>query len=274
VTTNCVFCYDCKKFNNGKHFRPGIRRNSAMLWDNSRYLWNKKKSVYKKCKMTIVVSSKWLADIVRRSILIGKKIRIINNGVDTKIFKPVENKDVVRKVLRIPFHKKVILFSAQGGISDPRKGGYYFREVAKNLLTKENIFFICVGGGKRRVREGNVLYIPFINNRQRMAKFYQSADAFLFLSRADTNPLSVLEAMACGLPVISFAIGGVKEQLEHKKNGYLIKEHSPAAIIEGITWVFGSGNAKSIVKSNIRKIAKRFGFERVVNEYVKLYESL
>src|SRR4030042_2469034 len=65
LTAHCAYCFDCKNYNNGKHFTLGLKRYGAMLWDNSDYLWNRKKEIYQNSpKLHLVVPSLWLANRV------------------------------------------------------------------------------------------------------------------------------------------------------------------------------------------------------------------
>ena len=69
--------------------------------------------------------------------------------------------------------------------------------------------------------------VSYVADQNILAKYYSAADILLYPSIADNCPLVVLEAMACGLPVVSFETGGIPELVEHKVNGYIAEYKNP-----------------------------------------------
>lgn len=278
LTAHCTHCFDCKNYNNGRHFTPGLKRYQAMFWNNSEYLWNKKKEIYKKARnLTIVTPSKWLADRVKTSILKDKPLEVINNGIDTDIFKPRE-KSKVRKELGLPLDKTIIAYVAQWGTLDPRKGGQYFLDTTKEFHQDDNILFLCIGGivGNKPERKGNIVYVPFLKDKELLSKYYSSADILLFVSLAENFPLVTLEAMATGLPIVAFDTGGVKEQITHQVNGYICKYRDSEDLVCGIRYLLSLSNkqTESISERNRAKAVKKYSLFAMTSAYIQLYEKL
>jgi len=278
LTAHCAHCYDCKKYNNGKHFTPGLRRYGAMLWNNSEYLWNTKKRIYANSpKLNIVTPSQWLANRVKYSILKGKSLTVINNGIDVNVFKP-RDKNRIRRELRLPTDKILIAYVAQMGTLDPRKGGTYFLETAKYFLNNPNIIFLCIGGiiGNKNVQKENIIYMPFISDKEELSHYYSSADLFLFTSLAENFPLVTLEAMASGLPVIGFDVGGVKEQVKHKVNGYIAKYKDSKELIVGINYFLNLNHQSfhKVCEIDRKKTLQSYTVEIMTKKYLALYKSL
>jgi len=277
LTAHCAHCYDCERYNNGKHFTFGLKRYGAMLWNNSDYLWNKKKGIYaSSSKINVVVPSRWLADRVKTSILKDKPLTVINNGIDTEIFKPRDRKKV-RKELRLPLRKTIVAYIAQMGTLDPRKGGAYFLDTASYFLTDPNIIFLCIGGivGAKSVKKDNIIYLPFISDKKKLSHYYSSADMLLFVSLAENFPLVTLEALSSGLPVVSFDVGGVKEQIEHKLNGYIAKYKNLGDLINGVNYILNMDkNDLEIMKNNNRhKAAEKYSINNMTEKYYELYKK-
>lgn len=275
LTAHCVYCYDCGPWKMGKHHKFIWGKNRNMLWDNSDYLWNKKRDIYENCKMHVVTPSEWLYKYVKKGILKDQPSSVILNGVDTSIFKP-EVLQKVRKELVLPIDKKIISFIAQGGKTDPRKGGNYLFEVAKSFENDKDILFLCVGGGTEVIREKNILYVPFIKDVKKVARYYQASDIFLHASLADNCPLTPIEALACGLPVVAFNVGGVPEIIKHKKNGYMAKYKSSKDLINGISYIFSLNYSQlnKMKKENRKRAKEIFSLAVMVKNYIKLYDNL
>ena len=75
---------------------------------------------------------------------------------------------------------------------------------------------------------------PYLHQRGQLADAYACADVCLFPSRAENYPLTVLEALACGTPVVACAVGGIPEQIEHRRTGFLARAGQSGELTAGI----------------------------------------
>nr|MBP9818258.1 glycosyltransferase [Candidatus Shapirobacteria bacterium] len=126
ITGHCAHSFECDRWIGGCHNCPHLDTYQSLAWDNSRNLWNTKKLIYKKTKMTVVVPSVWLLNKVKHSILSDQKIVLIPNGVDEAKFIPGDKRKF-KAELGIDGGRKVVLFLAQGGTDNVWKGGEYFK---------------------------------------------------------------------------------------------------------------------------------------------------
>lgn len=278
ITAHCTFCFKHEGSDVDPHFRKGWGRYDSLLWDNSRYLWKRKKEIYEKCNyLNIVTPSEWLAERVKRSILKSKLLKVINNGIDTSVFYP-RNKIKLRIKYNIPKSKKVILYVGQGGGLDRMKGSRYFLEVARKYGSDPDVIFICPGGIPKGgfVKKGNVIYIPNIRDKLILADYYSMSDLLIFPSLSENFPLVTIEALASGLPVVAFNVGGVKEQIKHKVNGYIAEYKSTKDLINGIEYIFdlSSSQLQEMKKENRERVVKYFSLSVMVNNYLKVYDNL
>src|SRR5205823_12310089 len=81
-------------------------------------------------------------------------------------------------------------------------------------------------------RLGNALirFVPFENDAKIVARYYQAADVYLHAARADTFPNAVLEALACGTPVVATGVGGIPEQIVNDQTGPIVAPGDAAAM--------------------------------------------
>ena len=105
----------------------------------------------------------------------------------------------------------------------------------------------------------------FISNQDEIIKYYSAGDVFVISSIAENFPNVVLEAMACGLPVVGFATGGIRDQIEHKYNGYLVEPKDVDGLCKGVDWVLNTAD-NSVLSQNCRAwICSRYSYDNVKN---------
>lgn len=275
-TGHCAHSYSCNRWQEGCGNCPNLSTYRAQAWDNTANIFKKKEAIYQRSKLNIVAPSQWLYKKLDKSILRNQPKNLIYNGVNINVFKPVDaNK--ARLKLGLPQNKKIVLFVAYGGKKNPFKGGMFFDNLAKTYRTNSDTLFICIGGrDKPSSDETNIIYLPHIKDTKEMALYFSASDIFLFTSLAENCPIVVLEALSAGIPILSFDVGGVKEIVEHKKNGYIVKYKDKKDLIKGFEWVLNLDlkKIKNIKKLNREKAVKYFSLKIMVDEYLKLYKQL
>ncbi len=277
VSGNCVYTSDAKVWRQGAAAHTRLMEYPPMLWHNARYLWEQKRSIYQSSQLNLVVPSRWLFTIIRdQSILAGQPLRLIPNGIDAQTFSP-QKKTHARHALNLPLKQKIVIFVAQGGIHEPRKGWQYIDPIV-NATEFQDVLFLCVGGGAHDQNNQlpNVQYIPYITDKLTLAAYYAAADAFLFTSVAENCPLVVLEAMACGTPVVSFDVGGVSELVQHRQTGYIAKYLNIQDLSKGLTYLLSLPPSQArLVQNHCRdNVVTHFSVARMCDQYEKLYLSL
>lgn len=274
-TGHCAHSFDCEKWMTGCGKCPYLDTPPKMLIDLSALLWQKKKAVYSKSDFTIVVPSKWLMEKVKKSVLKEKRIELIYNGVNEKIFKP-GNKGALRKELSLPLDKKIILSFGAGGVNNPWKGCAYLKQAREENGRKSDDVFVEIGSNYNfQNQKNNLIHVPFIKSEKLLAKYYAAADVFLYPSLADTCPLAVLEAMACGLPVITFKTGGIPELVQHMKTGYVARYKDIKDLIRGTKLFLSNEKLLNENSQNSRKrIEKFFTLNIQTEKYLAVYQNI
>ena len=196
-------CYNC----------PLIDKYPRSITDNSKYNYSKKKQLFTGVKdLTIVTPSTWLSNLVNKSFLKDYATIVINNGIDTEIFKP--RKSNFRKKHNLE-NKKILLGVASDWTKE--KGYYDFIELSKVL--DDNYKIVMVGLNDKQLKEipSSIIGIKRTENAIQLAEIYTSADIYLNLSYAENYPTTNLEAQSCGTPVITYNTGGSPESV--RENG-------------------------------------------------------
>jgi glycosyltransferase involved in cell wall biosynthesis len=198
---------DCNKWKNQCHDCPLFKEYPKVYWDNSRQMYlHKKKWFTGVNNMIIVTPSLWLADLVKQSFLKDYPVKVINNGIDLNVFKPVESD--FRKKYSCE-NKRIVLGVAFGW--GKKKGLDVFLELAKRLDEQYQIVLVGTNEETDRLLPHNIISINRTQNQRELAEIYTAADVFVNPTREDTYPTVNMEAIACGTPVVTFKTGGSPE---------------------------------------------------------------
>ena len=180
---------------------------TSYFMDNSKRNYILKKEIFTHVpNMIIIVPSVWLFNLVKQSFLKEYKVTLINNGVDTNVFRPKINK------IREKYHcenKKIILGVAS--VWDRRKGLDSFLDLSTTLDERYQI--ILIGLRKKQLKNlpKNIIGIERTDSVEQLAEYYSAADVFVNPTLEDNYPTTNLEAISCGTPVVTYNTGGSGE---------------------------------------------------------------
>jgi len=218
-------------------------------------------------------------DQVDQSILRAVEKRVIPNGVDLEVFRAVEKAEA-RKRLGLPPHSFIVLHvSAVGGEHNEFKDYATVERAvgrAKSQLKEEDILFVCIGGsGVEEEIRGETALLSRISDRERLALFYGASDVFLHAAHAENLPLTLLEAQACGTPVIATTVGGVPECVVDGVTGFLVpRGDSEAMAVKLVEMVRDGGLAERMGDEAAKLASRSFSLDRQVEGYLSWYEEI
>jgi len=273
TTGHCAYSLDCQRWENGCGRCPMLSLYPDILVDASAQLYRDKKLIYDNSYLNIVVPSQWLKDKVQRSILRNHPVELIYNGIDTNIFRPYD-KIEARKKFGISVDVLVIGAVAHGGtLGNPWKGGNYARAVFDALQTKlQGHVFVNIGGNSQS-NDSRIVDIPNINDESELAQAYSMLDIFLYTPAADNCPLVVLEALSCGIPIVTFDTGGVPELVRDGLDGYVSPYKDVYGLVQALEKLATQTQLRAEFSRNARQEAiARFDHKKTAQQYQKLYE--
>ena len=204
TTGHCGHFLDCERWKQGCGKCPDLTLYPTVNRDATRWNYKRKRRVFAKSKVHLVVPSNWLRDQVKQSsILAHLPISVIPNPVDTETFNPGNRTDT-RRNLGIPDSQKVVLLVAQ-----TMNNAYKGIEDGVNLLNAIDVPDLCVMLVGRSADETAALIrhqtktFPYSDDPKQIAAYYRAADVLLMPSRGETFGLVAAEAMACGTPAVA-----------------------------------------------------------------------
>ncbi len=239
----------------------------SFFFDRSKTLFHQKKEVFSGLDMTIVTPSLWLKEMVQKSFLKGYPVRIINNGIDLSVFRPLKSN--FREKYKIPRDTEIILGVAF--IWDVRKGINFFVKLAETLdKSKYKIVLVGTNDEIDKTLPENILSIHRTKNQEELAEIYSVADLFLNPTREDNFPTVNIEALACGTPVVTFNTGGSVEIID-ETCGAFVEWNDEEALEKEIIRIL---TEKPFSEEACVKRAKTFNAEDKFKEYVDLYSEV
>ena len=230
----------------------------------------KREGVLKSHQLYLVAISEQMVDVCRNSeVLRGYAVTLIHNGVDKNVFKPYDKLEA-RKELALLSDATIFLFSSYG-IHDKNKG--LDRVItALEELEIPNKVLLCIGGIYATMPDATfpIILMGMLGNQSKIAKCYSAADFFLQSSYEETFAQTPLEAMACGIPVISTPCSGATD-LIRPFNGVVCDGFDSESISVGIKKALSMKYDPVAIRQHI---LDNYQYDIIAKEYIKLYKSL
>lgn len=221
------------------------------------------KLAYKNADIIIVASEGERKFIKEKYDILSEKIKYIPNYIDTNLFKP----------LNIPKENRICFV----GRLEEQKNLFNLIKAVSGLGIKLVIF--GSGSQKRDLEDfakklkADVEFKGNIPNQDLPGEINKSK-LFILPSLYEGCPKVLLEAMACGLPVIGTRVDGIKEIIRDNENGYLV-ETSADSIRKAIKEVLDNQNLQEKISQNARKtILDNFSLEKILEKEMSLYKKL
>lgn len=223
------------------------------------------------CHSLIVITNqvkKLYKDFVKE-----EKIQVIPFGVDVEKFRPPkkDRKSGVYEILYV-------------GSLYPIKGlKYLIQAFAQVLKERRDVRLRIVGNGPEKARlsllvnklglQGNVFFEGFIPYNE-IVPYYQQCDIFVYTTLGEPFGKSIIEAMACGKPIITSNIGGPAEIVENGRSGFLVPPTKPRAIAGKICLLLADVYLRRRMGEAARRtVTEKYSMEKIAELSHQLYQS-
>jgi glycosyltransferase involved in cell wall biosynthesis len=223
---------------------------------------------YNKCDL-LLVPSESTSEVLHWN-KIDTKQEIVNLGVNTKEFVPAKDKAAAKVRLGLPKDRLVIGYH---GRLAPEKD---LKTLLRGFLRIKNATLLVVGTGipelERAFERENIV---LVGGRDNVVPYLQAMDIYVLTSLTETTSLSVLEAMSCGLPVISTPVGYVNDYIRNGENGILIPKQNPYALAKELDKLLASELQREKMGLAARKtVEKDFTWDKTRKRIKEIFETL
>jgi teichuronic acid biosynthesis glycosyltransferase TuaC len=215
-----------------------------------------------------------VADALKRDLVQigvpGERIEVLRNGVDLKLFRPIEREPVRRKLGM----RRMTLLSV--GHLIPRKGHDLVIQALQRLAETD---LIVIGDGPEREALEALAMELGVRDRVRfvgalvqeeLRNYYGAADALVLASSREGWANVLLESMACGTPVVASNIGGTPEVVSAPEGGMLMTERTANGIVQAVQRLFACHPDRSAT----RRYAERFSWEATTAGQMELFARI
>jgi glycosyltransferase involved in cell wall biosynthesis len=253
-------CYECPQ----KRGYP-----ASYLIDRSKKNYNLKKELFNSLSnLTLVPVSQWLSGILKDSFLQNYPIKVINNGVNTEIFKPHSN-STFRE--RYGLENKFVLIGVATSWGE-RKGLNDYIKLSKELDLNYQI--VLVGLTKNQIDKlpDNILGIERTESVEELSNMYSEADIVLNLSYEETFGLTTVEGFACGTPGIVYNATASPELID-QSTGFVIEPGDINGLMDAIIQIKQNGK-QSYSDACVNRAHRLYKKKERNQEYIELYGSL
>lgn len=220
----------------------------------------------------VISNSQGLKDLALKSNP-EKEIGIIFNGISTTEFFPDYSKRKNEKFTILCVSRVT-----------PRKGMRFLVQAFNVLYSRyDNARLVIVGDGNERKSLENLVMSLGLKDKvdfagvvphENVLPYYQQADVFVLPSLNEGMSNVILEAMACGLPVVATDTGGTKELVADGVNGLIVKMRDANDLMEKIEKLILNPELKTSMSAESRKRAEALSWEKVAGEYIELYGKI
>lgn len=203
------------------------------------------------------------------------RVHVLGNGVDTRIFHPPSEA-----------FDKTNPYALTVARLAPRKGLMDLIPTAIKVTAEVPGFrFLIAGSGSlkrdlqaeisRHNLEDHVILLGHIDDRARLADLYRQASVYVHPAHYEGLPTVLLEAMACGTPVVATAVSGALDVIEDGQNGLLVPPQAPAQLAKAILRVLNAPQESAAWgAAGAATIRERFSWASISRQYVEHYHQL
>jgi glycosyltransferase involved in cell wall biosynthesis len=278
-TGGCHYSHDCDRYTASCGECPQLASRSDR--DLSRWVWQRKAKAWTNLNLTVVALSSWLAKCASSSSLFKNlRVELIPNSLDTQKYRPI-NRHLARELLNLPQDKQLVLFGSLGATSDKRKGFHLLQPALEDLSQsgwQDKLELVIFGASKPENAPNfgfKAHYLGTLSDDLALALVYSAADVFVLPSTQENLANTVMEAIACGTPCVTFNIGGMPDLIEHQKNGYLAQPYEIRDLAQGIAWVLESEERHQKLSHRAReKTEQEFTMEIQARRYLSLFTEI
>lgn len=292
LSGNCAHSLDCERWQTGCGACPDLSLYPGQKRDDTAGNWLRKRAIFQQSRLYIATPCRWLMDKVENGILSEAMIegRVIPQGVDLSVYRPGDRIQA-RRAVGLPDDAIVLLFAANGIRANPWKDYAGLRLTLEKLSIQfpgRRLLLIGLGesGPPETIGEAQAIFLPFQSDPQMVATLYRAADVYVHMARAETYPNVVMEALACGLPVMASAVGGIPEQIVSAFDwsggsagqdacGGLVAAGDADAMAERLALLLQTPELLRRLSENaVCRSVTHFDFRRVVRDYLDWFGEL
>lgn len=227
----------------------------------------------------VIAPSAGIRDVLKK-LGVESPIEIIPNGVDLRVFaaafEPLDR-------AQFGFQEEDVVLIYTGRLGPEKNLPFLLRSFAGTAQAYDNVALLLVGDGSERdnlqdrvvhMRLANRVHFAGMVPYHELPRYLAAADAFVTASVTEVHPLSVIEAMAAGLPVLGIDSPGVGDLIDDGVNGLLVAEEDLAAFTAKMVRLVTSHEHRRRMGAQARLASQAYAIERTTQMMIECYEKV
>ncbi len=243
-TGHCACPLECGRWQSGCGSCPDLEIPPAVSRDATAANWRRKRDILAHTRVWALAPTRWMLERASRSLL-GPGLqggRVVAHGVDVQTFSP-GSRSAARQALGLDPDARILLYVANLGAANPTKDFATLRRALERAARAEppggdpgadgRLELLVVGAEQpqEQIAESvTVRHLPHCASRDRLAELYRASDLYVHSAREESFSLTTAEALACGIPAVVAAGGGVGEVVEHERTGLRLEAGDDGAL--------------------------------------------
>jgi glycosyltransferase involved in cell wall biosynthesis len=283
----CILKADSLGEMSGEFFAAGLEKWSLRPSSSPvRLLLGLRDIILRRATAFVAISSAIKTELMSHGVN-TEAICMIPNSVDTSTFHPVtlSQKRKVRERLGLSLTDAIATFT--GRLVSYKGLPLLLRAWEKIRRKHLNAKLLLVGSGGLDIHNCETELKDYVQSRglqesiyfvgcvENVCEYLQASDVFVFPTENEAFGISLIEAMACGLPVISTLVGGVKDIVEHEKNGLVVNPGRLEELYDGLDALLTDRALGARLGQAARKsVEERYSTQVVIAKYLELFRTV
>lgn len=257
----------CDRWQTACHHCPQLRGYPTCIGaDGSARNYRRRRKLFTDVpNMTLAVPCRWMGELVSHSFLANHPVRVVYNGVNRDVFRPIPSDIRQKHGITEPY-----VALAVASEWEERKGVRHLPEIAASLGGEYRLVVLGLSKAQIEALPNGVLGLPRTASPRELVAWYTAADCFVNPTLEDNMPLVNLEAMACGTPVAVFATGGCPECIA-KGCGIVAPRGDVPALVQAVQQL---APQKATMREACLAQAAAFDAMETAKNYFTLYGEL
>ena len=210
-----------------------------------------------------------------------RQCRVIPNGIPTDCYAHAHGTRMEWRA-KVGFTDHHVLFVCVARFAEQKNHALLLKAFSQGPASDPNANLVLVGDGalqeqleSQAENLGVARQVHFLGLRTDIPDLLAAADVFVLSSDWEGNPLSMMEAMACGLPIVSTAVGGVPSLIANGREGFLVPRGDVKGFSGAMTFLLRDRKTRrSMGTAAARRAKENFDVSKMVRAYEQLYENL